>query len=380
MHGDPRMLMIHGDLGIGHSDHRMGPGDPRMGHGDPGMGHGDPRMGHGHPRMMFGVPRLWMFQHSMNSEEDKSTSEGESESACTRRQRCREQRKAFRKMAREMGWFPRRWGFPESESKAEKSDGDAQEGAISREEMRERREKVHKAKREKRMKFREVVQEIGIRPWMFRILVQEIYGKKSDVMETTQKEAENTDEMVDDVQKKKKNERKEKYLETLKEIGAHPWMFRVLANQRARAAMKGSDSEGEAPLEGAAAAEESPNRCRMKQRRKIFREMAKQMGLTSESETENPTDGDEEKIEEQKKEEKEKRKGERQKMRQLMRGMGWMPWTMARGYRHHHHHSAGNSAPHSMGGRHHHHHHHPQRHHYHDHHRRDRRHSHHHEH
>ena len=283
MHGDQRM-MIHGDPCMGHSDPRMGHDDPRMGqddprmghgdphlgHGDPRMGHNDPRMGHCHPGMMFRGPRMWMFRHMMNS----------------------------------------------ASSEDEKSRSEAEEKVQKRCQMKE-----------KRQKFRKIVQEIGVRPWMFRILAHEIYGKKPD-------EATSADDVTEDGKKGRKNEKREKYLQTLREIGAQPWMFRVLANQRARA-------EGEAPPE-AAAVEGRPDRMEMRQRRKKFRQMAKQqLGWTSDSDGDALTDGEDEK-----KEEKERRKEERQKMRKMMREMGWMPWMMGRWRHHHnhHHHSPGRHA------------------------------------
>ena len=181
---------------------------------------------------------------------------------------------------------------------------------------------MQKEKREKVKQFRQAVNEMGVRPWMFRLLAREMYGKNN---ETAASEDESTKE-----ERKEKSQKKQKYLQTLRELGAYPWMFRVLANQRARAAATtGSESEGEALLEGTSAAEEgSPNRYRRGQRRKMFREMAKQMGWTSDSDGEPLTDVEKEGKTDKKKE-------ERRRMREMMRGMGWMPWMMMG--RHHHH-------------------------------------------
>ena len=93
-------------------------GDPRM------MMHGDPRMGHGDPRMMFGCrPRWWMFRHMMQNA---------------------------------------------ASSEDEKSASDREEKANKRCQMRE-----------KRQKFRRVVQEMGVHPWMCRMLAYQMYGKKA---------------------------------------------------------------------------------------------------------------------------------------------------------------------------------------------------------
>ena len=184
--------------------------------------------------------------------------------------------------------------------------------------------------REKRQKFRRAVQEMGVHPWMFRMLAYQMYGKK----------AEGGDQEAQEVEiSGKETEKKERFLQVLKELGTYPWMFRVLANQRARAtATTGSESEGEALLEGATAAGEgSPDTCRRKQRRKMFREMAKQMGWTSDSDGEPLTDGEKEGKEEETQGKKERKKEER-RMREMMRRMGWMPWMMMGRHHHHHHH------------------------------------------
>ena len=60
----------------------------------------------------------------------------------------------------------------------------------------------------------------------------------------------------------------------------------------------------------------------------MFRDMAKQMGWTSDSDGEALTDVEKEGKTEGKQEEKERRKEERRRMREMMRGMGWMPWMM----------------------------------------------------
>ena len=142
-----------------------------------------------------------------------------------------------------------------------------------------------------------------------------MYGKK----------AESGDQETQEVEiPGKKTEKKERFLQVLKELGTYPWMFRVLANQRARAtAATGSESEGEALLEGATVAGEgSPETCRRKQRRKMFREMAKQMGWTSDSDGEPLTDGEKEVKEEETQGKKERKKEERRRMREMMRRMG----------------------------------------------------------
>ena len=348
-------------------------GDPRLEmHNDPRMMmHGDPRMGQGDLRMMFGCrPRGWMFRHMMqnaaSSEDENTVSEGGEHQSITtkaRREKMREQRKEFRKMAREMGWFPRRWGFPQSDSDAEKSDDAGERDlvqqealAMSREEVRERREKMREEMRGKRQTFRKLVREIGVYPWMFKALAQELYGSKKSDDATKSVEKPQEEEMVDEEQKKL-TENKEKFLQILKELGAYPWMFRVLANQRALApATTGSESEGDSPPEGAA----------IRGRRKMFRQIAKPMGWTSES------DGEKDQSDEGGEEENERRKEERQRIREVRREMAWMPWMQMMSGRHHHHHR-------------HHHRHSPPRHgdsprrHQHHHHNGDRRHHHHHE-
>ena len=197
-------------------------------------------------------------------------------------------------MAREMGWFPRRWGFTQSDSDAEKSDDAGERDPVqqeavkmSREEVRERREKMRGEMRGKRQRFRELVRETGVYPWMFKALAQELCGSKKSDDATESAENPQEEEMMDEEQKKM-TENKEKFLQILKELGAYPWMFRVLANQRARAAAAtGSESEGESPPEGAA----------IRGRRKMFRQMAKQMGGTSDSDGETFREGEKDQSE-----------------------------------------------------------------------------------
>ena len=206
MGGDPRLEMRN---------------DPRM------MMHGDPRMGHGGPRMMFGCrPRRWMFRHMMqnaaSSEDENTVSEGEEHQGTTttkaRGEKMREQRKEFSKMAREMGWFPRRWGFPQSDSDAEKSDDagkrdPVQQEAVklSREEVCERHEKMREEMRGKRQRFCELVRETGVYPWMFKALAQELYGSKKSDDATESAENPQEEEMMDE-EPKKMTENKEKFL------------------------------------------------------------------------------------------------------------------------------------------------------------------------
>ena len=119
-----------------------------------------------------------------------------------------------------------------------------------------------------------------------------------------------------------------------------------------------SESEGESPPKGAA----------FRGRRKMFRQMAKQMGWTSDSDGETFREGEKDQSEGG-----EREKEERQKIREMRREMAWMPWMQMMSGRHHHHH------------RHHHRHSSPRhgdspsRHHYHHHHDGHRRHHHHHE-
>ena len=358
MGGDPRIEMYC---------------DPRM------MMRGDPRMGHSDPRIMFGCrPRRWMFRHMMmnsaSSEDENTVSESEEHqdtSTKARREKIREERKEFRKMAREMGWFPRRCGFPQSDSDAEKSDDAGERDGvqraaweINREEVRERWKQMREEMHGKRQQFHKFVRETGVHPWMFKTLAQELYGCKKSEAAAERVEKPKDEEMADEEQQKMK----EKFLQVLKELGAYPWMFRVLANQKARAAVTtGSESEGEVPLEGAAEDERRPDGCRRRERRQMFREMAKQMGWTSDSDGKVLTDGE--------KEEKEKRMEERPRIREMRREMAWMPWMKMMRGRHHHRHSP----PHHGGSsrRHQHHHHDGDRHHHYQHHDGDRHGSHH---
>ena len=60
-------------------------------------------------------------------------------------------------------------------------------------------------RREKVKQFRQAVQEMGVRPWMFRLLAREMYGKTDDTSD---------DESVKEQKKGKRSEKKEKYLQT----------------------------------------------------------------------------------------------------------------------------------------------------------------------
>ena len=195
-----------------------------------------------------------MMRNAASSEDENTVSEGEEHQGTTttkaRREKMREQRKEFRKMAREMGWFPRRWGFPQSDSDAEKSDDASERDPVqqeavkmSREEVRERREKMREEMRGKRQRFCELVRETGVYPWMFKVLAQELYGSKKSDDATESAENSQEEEMMDEEQKKI-TENKEKFLQILKELGAYPWMFRVLANRRARAAAATGNESG----------------------------------------------------------------------------------------------------------------------------------------
>ena len=248
--------------------------------------------------------------------------EGKTERKQEEKERGKEERRRMREMMRGMGWMPwmmmrRHQHHHHGHHPADVEGSDAEHNATN---SNKKPRVMQKEKREKVKQFRQAVQEMGVRPWMFRLLAHEIYGEKNEA-------ATSEDESAHGELNGKKGQKKEKYLQIVREIGAYPWMFRVLDNQRARAAVTtGSESEGEAPLEGAAAADEgNPDRCRRRQRREMFREMAKQMGWTSDSDGEALTDGEKEGKTDKKKEER---------RREMMRGMGWMPWMMMG--RHHH--------------------------------------------
>ncbi len=356
-------------------------------HGPPPM-FGDPRMHHGGmwrfppppPPMM-----MMMRQRLPSSSDDNTASEGEGQGqesgACARRRHVtREERKEFRKMAREMGWHPRRWGrgFLQSDSEPEpeaeeKENPEEKKSPEEMKEMKEKLEKMWKEMQEKRIKFREVVQELGVRPWMFKLLAQQIYGAKSEETATPMEE-EAADATEDPKEKETKMKKKEKYLEALKELGAHPWMFRVLANQRAKAAAP-NQKKGEGENEAAAREETGRGKYHGRGRmgHKMWKQMAEQMGWmssTSESETTtSESEGEAKKTaEETPEEKKEQKKADRRRMRMMMKHTGWMmPGMMGRWHHprmYHHHWPQDGDADHvMMGWRHPHHgHHHGHRH------------------
>ena len=154
-----------------------------------------------------------------------------------------DKKKEERRRMRGMGWMP--WMMMGRHHHHQTQDDDHHPLEAEKSEQKITKYEVRRGKVKQ---FRQAVQEMGVRPWMFRLLAREMYGKTDDTSE---------DESAKEGKKVKKSEKKEKYLQIVRDLGAYPWMFRVLANERARAAATtGSESEGETPPEGAAAADE----------------------------------------------------------------------------------------------------------------------------
>ena len=218
-----------------------------------------------------GPKRMIMWQHMTGKAPWTSESEGsegeETQGSQERRQRMREMRKARRQMCRQMGWMPfRRAAWGESEDDAGKSGDEGKEGTNDRcNEFREKREK-----------FRALVQDTGVKPWMFKVLAKELHGEPQ-----TEKQK---DESKMSAEKKEKRELKQKFCKALNEMGAEPWMFRVLRNMRARGkSCSDSEEEGRGPC----------RRQMRRNRRQMFCRIAKQMGWDGMSDSEGQSEGQE---------------------------------------------------------------------------------------
>ncbi len=195
-------------------------------------------------------------------------SEGEETQGCQeRRESMREMRKARRQMCRQMGWMPfRRAAWGDSADDAGKSDDEGTEGRNQR----------CTEFREKSQKFRALVQDTGVKPWMFKVL--------AEVLHCEPQPEKKKDESKMSAEKKEKRELKQRFHKALNEIGAEPWMFRVLGNMRARG--KSCSDSGE---EG-----RSPCRRQMRRnRRQMFCRIAKQMGWDGMSDSEGQSEGQE---------------------------------------------------------------------------------------
>ncbi len=314
-----------------------------------------------------------MMQNPAASEDEgQRCAEGQGQGGCARwRRASREQRKEWRKRAREMGWFPGRWrSMSQSDSETEKSGPSDNERAMEQGETPAEQDGAKKMRgqmQEKRTKLRELIRDLdGVHPWMFRVLAQQIYGTKADQDEAGKdvKTAESDEKMG------RMGKKKQKFVEGLQQIGAQPWMFRVLANQRfrnAETAKQQSPTEAKAvataPEEADAAVTEVPVQTekaqemaadtnemteaeagaqswpwneQMRSRRWMWRQMAEQMGWipsgASESEATSASDGEQVANEQEQPAEREERKKaekEWKKMKEMMREM--------HGERHHHH-------------------------------------------
>ena len=232
----------------------------------------------------------WQSESEASEEEDTHSSQ-------EMRQRMREMRKARRQMCRQMGWMPFRraaWG---DSTDTEMSDVEEKKGMNGR----------CKEMCEKRQKFRALVKEIGARPWMFKVLAQELHGEP--------KPEKKKDESKMSPEKKERRELKQKFRKAVNEMGPEPWMFRVLGRMGARGQGFGSESEEEGG---------SPLRKQMRRNRhQMFNRMAREMGWDGMSDFEcQPNSEDEEKGPKKCKQFGEKR----QKFRALVNKIGARPW------------------------------------------------------